>query len=96
MSKVTSKRQVTVPKAIADRFGIEPGDELRWEIAGDAIRVLTASGDARRLGVAERLRMFDETTRRQRERQASCPREPVRNRDRGWRREDLYGRRGAR
>ena len=30
MAKVTSKLQVTVPKAIADRFGIRPGDEIEF------------------------------------------------------------------
>ena len=28
MSKVTSKRQVSIPKEVADRYGIEPGDEI--------------------------------------------------------------------
>jgi bifunctional DNA-binding transcriptional regulator/antitoxin component of YhaV-PrlF toxin-antitoxin module len=28
MAKVTSKRQVTVAKEIADRYGIEPGAEI--------------------------------------------------------------------
>ncbi len=40
MAKVTSKLQVTVPKAIADRYGIRPGDEIEWVAAGDTIRVL--------------------------------------------------------
>jgi AbrB family looped-hinge helix DNA binding protein len=39
MPKVTSKLQLTVPKTIADQFGIRPGDELQWAAAGDAIRV---------------------------------------------------------
>jgi bifunctional DNA-binding transcriptional regulator/antitoxin component of YhaV-PrlF toxin-antitoxin module len=32
---------VTVPKAIADEYGIKPGDEISWTPAGDAIRVET-------------------------------------------------------
>ena len=40
MAKVTSKLQVTVPKAIADRFGIRPGDDIEWRAEGNAIRVL--------------------------------------------------------
>jgi AbrB family looped-hinge helix DNA binding protein len=40
MTKVTSKYQVTVPKAIADRYSIRPGDEIEWIAAGDAIRVV--------------------------------------------------------
>ena len=30
MSRVTSKLQVTVPRAIAQRYGIRPGDEIRF------------------------------------------------------------------
>ena len=30
MAKVTSKFQVTVPKTIADRYSIGPGDEIEW------------------------------------------------------------------
>ena len=39
MPKVTSKLQLTVPKKIADQYGIRPGDELEWIPAGDSIRV---------------------------------------------------------
>ena len=39
MAKVTSKLQVTIPKAIADRHGLRPGDEIEWVSTGDAIRV---------------------------------------------------------
>jgi AbrB family looped-hinge helix DNA binding protein len=35
VGKVTSKLRVTVPKAIADRYDIRPGDELEWVPAGD-------------------------------------------------------------
>ncbi|MFN8149614.1 MAG: AbrB/MazE/SpoVT family DNA-binding domain-containing protein [Solirubrobacterales bacterium] len=34
MAKVTSKRQVTIPKVIADRYGIATGDELEFRRAG--------------------------------------------------------------
>ena len=30
MSRITSKLQVTVPKAIVQRYGIRPGDEIRF------------------------------------------------------------------
>jgi AbrB family looped-hinge helix DNA binding protein len=36
MPKVTSKLQLTVPKAIAEQYGIRPGDELEWIPAGPA------------------------------------------------------------
>lgn len=90
MAKVTSKLQVTLPKAIADRFGIRPGDEIEWEATGGAIRILVPARMAP-LDREGRLRLFDRATERQREREAE--RGPVAPaKDRGWKREDLYDR----
>ncbi len=91
MGKVTSKLQVTVPKAIAQQHGIRPGDEIDWIPAGDSIRVVKKSRRRPANDVRERLRLFDEATERQRRRQAGRPpeKEP---KDRGWKREDLYDR----
>jgi antitoxin component of MazEF toxin-antitoxin module len=86
--KVTSKLQVTVPKALADRYHIEPGDEIGWEAAGDAIRVVPSR--RRRMDPAARLKLFDQATARQREREAAGP--VTRVAERGWTREDLYDR----
>ena len=91
MSRVTGKRQVTIPKTIADRYGIEPGDEIDWLPAGDGIRVVVPGEVRRDLGVEERLDLFDRATERQRARQAGRPMKP-RAAERGWRREDLYER----
>lgn len=91
MAKVTSKLQVTVPKAIADRYGIRPGDEIEWMAAGDGIRVVPARRKPAASDVATRLALFDRETERQRAREAGRP--PARAAaSRGWRREDLYGR----
>jgi AbrB family looped-hinge helix DNA binding protein len=90
MSKVTSKLQVTIPKAIADRHGVRPGDEVRFVSAGDTIR-LEQSHSAKSLSIAERLRLFDAATRRQRKRDAAWGRIPT-PKDRGWTREELYTR----
>jgi AbrB family looped-hinge helix DNA binding protein len=92
MAKVTSKLQVTLPKALAERYGIHPGDDIEWVPAGETIRVVPPRARrARGLDRAARLRLFDAATERQRARQ---PRRPVsrRTRERGWRREDLYER----
>jgi bifunctional DNA-binding transcriptional regulator/antitoxin component of YhaV-PrlF toxin-antitoxin module len=43
MPKVTSKLQLTLPKAIAVRCGIRPGDELGWTPAGNALRALPSA-----------------------------------------------------
>ncbi|HET8540661.1 MAG TPA: AbrB/MazE/SpoVT family DNA-binding domain-containing protein [Anaeromyxobacter sp.] len=93
MAKVTSKLQVTVPKALADRFGIAPGDEIEWEAAGDAMRIVPAR---RKPGasVASRLKLFDQATARQRDRDRA--RRVASGRGRGWSREELYDRGGPR
>lgn len=43
-STVTSKGQTTVPREIRQRFGIKKGDQLEWELAGNAVRVVVAHG----------------------------------------------------
>jgi AbrB family looped-hinge helix DNA binding protein len=94
VSKVTSKLQVTIPKAIADRFGIEPGGKIVWEVAGGRLRV-TVPGRERRLSADERWRLISESWARQRAREAIGPAfAPAK--DRGWTREDLYEDRGGR
>ena len=93
MAKVTSKLQVTVPKAVADRFGIRPGDEIEWIVDGDTIRVIR-SDRRRQLSVTERLALFDEATERQRERNKQWRRShgSKTSTDRGWTRGELYAR----
>jgi len=65
MSKVTSKLQVTIPKAIAERYGIAPGDEIEWVPAGPSVLVVPpGAARAEEIPVEERLAIFDETHRR--------------------------------
>src|SRR5690348_14277889 len=93
MAKVTSKLQVTIPKHIADEYGIKPGDDIEFLPAGDGIRViLPRRRPQSMLSLEERLRLFDEATARQREREKNMvlPKEPPTERD--WKREDLYTR----
>ena len=85
MSKVTSKLQVTIPKAIAERHSVRPGDEIRFVSAGDSIRI-ERSRSSRPLSTAERLRLFDATTRRLRRKKWEG-KPPA---DRGWTRAELY------
>jgi AbrB family looped-hinge helix DNA binding protein len=103
MAKVTSKLQLTVPKVIADEYGIKPGDQLDWVSAGDVIRVIPAKSRRSRVqlrSVEERLDLFDQATARQRRREAGveeveipAERPPKPHEiERGWRREDLYTR----
>ena len=93
MAKVTSKLQVTIPKTIADQYGIVPGDEIEFQAAGDVIRIVPPRARTRpgRLTLEERLRLFDASTERIRRLQSWIPAaEP--GADRGWKREDLYTR----
>ena len=99
MSKVTSKRQLTLPKAIADQYNIRPGDELEWIPAGDAIRVaraLPGPGKQHGLTLEERIALFRQSTARLDKILAARPRKAARSRtrpkDRGWTREELYTR----
>jgi AbrB family looped-hinge helix DNA binding protein len=93
VAKVTSKLQVTIPKALADRYGIEPGDEIEFQPAGPQIRVvLKEQAGRQQLSQAERLRLFDEARSRQRERERLRAAEAEPPSDRGWMREDLYAR----
>ena len=93
MSKITSKLQVTLPKTLADRFHMRPGDEIDWQDAGDGIRVTPRSSRPARFSPEMRLQLFDEATRRQRRRQSRRRPQPVtKARGRGWSREELYRR----
>ena len=69
MSKVTSKLQVTLPKAIADQYGVAPGADLVFEPAGASIRVLVAREpgltQAYGLSLEDKVALFEAATRRQ-------------------------------
>src|ERR1700675_4963756 len=96
MAKVTSKLQLTLPKAIADQYKIRPGDDLEWLPAGESIRVVKRLATERTepSTLKERLQLFDQATARQRKRRAgSATRQPSAARQsRGWTREELYHR----
>lgn len=96
MSKITSKLQVTVPKAVAEQLGIKPGDQIDWEIIGDQLRVSPHTKRSREKVShrEERLRLFDQATRRQRKRESSIDPALIHaaSSGRGWTREELYSR----
>ncbi len=93
MSKVTSKLQVTIPKSVAEQYGIEPGTEVTFEAAGDAIRVRVAGQPAEMDDLEWKLRSFDAASKRQKARDRRWV--TVQATGRGWTREELYGGRGA-
>ena len=90
MARVTGKLQITLPRAVAERFGIHPGDEVEIVPREDVLCIVPSLG-ALSQRVQDRLRLFDQATRRQRDREAhEDKRSPAA--DRGWSREDLYDR----
>lgn len=92
MSKVTSKLQLTLPKALAVQYGIRPGHDVRFEGAGEVIRMVPEGAERAPAGLdtEARLRLFDAATARQEARQAQ--RRARRPSSRGWTREELYER----
>ena len=92
MAKITSKLQVTVPKVIAVKYGIQPGDDVEFQAAGESIRlVLKGYSLSSPLTLQQRLQLFDEATARQQARQNS-PAKVDSAGARGWSREELYDR----
>ena len=90
MAKVTSKLQVTIPKALAQRCGIRSGDEIEWSSAANGIRLVPAGAKADVSSIENRLELFDAATARQKKRQRGTRRAV--SAERGWKREDLYDR----
>lgn len=90
MPKVTEDLQVPLPSAVAEELGVRPGDEVEWVRTESGMWLLPLR--VKTLPEAqERIRLFNEILKRQREREAKDPpmaEEP----DRGWTREDLYRR----
>lgn len=43
--RITSKGQVTIPVEVRERAGFLPGTEVAFELDGDAVRVVKATGD---------------------------------------------------
>ena len=48
---VTSKGQVTIPKELRERFGIEPGTQVDFSATEDGIRVRKVVDRSKRLAV---------------------------------------------
>ncbi|MBI4483521.1 MAG: AbrB/MazE/SpoVT family DNA-binding domain-containing protein [Acidobacteria bacterium] len=89
MAKVTSKLQVTIPKTVAEAYGIKPGTEVRWIPAGEAIRVEPAKSSSQpKLSMERRLVLFDRMTKRIEKLPPVKPAAP--GEGRGWTRDDLY------
>ena len=93
MSRITSKLQVTIPKRLAEEYGIAPGDEVEFIGVGDIIHLVPQGrGQGSQLSLEERTRSFAAATARQRERakHMKLPKDPPESRD--WARAELYDR----
>lgn len=91
MAKVTSKLQITLPKRIAEQHGIQPGDEIQFESTDSAIRIVPAKYASKALlNPEERLRLFDEATKRAQRAAAQRSAEEPGAGKRDWTREALY------
>lgn len=91
MTRVTGKFQITLPKRLVDAYGIRVGDEVQLLAAGESIAIVPARAARPRLSPEERLRHFDQGTKRQQLRNQSG--KPTSNtKDRGWSRDQLYTR----
>lgn len=90
MSKVTGKLQVTLPKRLAETYGIRVGDEVEIVAAGESIAIVPARAARAALSPEKRLRHFDEATQRIDARKRREVRSPAEGR--GWSRDELYTR----
>jgi len=78
-ARVTSKGQVTVPKAVRDALGIEEGDEVVFRVEGNQAVLARTPGfldlaGAIRVPAAKRNVAWDEVLRRTRARRAAVRR----------------------
>jgi AbrB family looped-hinge helix DNA binding protein len=94
MSKVTGKYQLTLPKRLAEQYGIKVGDDVELVAAGASIAIVPANAVSSAMAVEERLQHFDAASARQRARERARRLKPAKKR--GWTRAGLYERGRAR
>jgi len=99
MPKVTSKLQITLPKALATQYGIEPGDEIDFQAVGESIRLTPKKTPRPRLSLEERIRIWTDANKVLRTHWDSAgwvgqsiQSEHSAPTDRGWTRDELYER----
>jgi AbrB family looped-hinge helix DNA binding protein len=63
MAKLTSKYQLTLPKAVAQRAGLKPGDDVDCESSDEMVRIKRkAKSTMRPYSKTDRLVLFDLAT----------------------------------
>jgi bifunctional DNA-binding transcriptional regulator/antitoxin component of YhaV-PrlF toxin-antitoxin module len=92
MARLAADLQVTVPKTLAEKFDLRPGDEVEWIPREDGLQMMPIVRRPLR-NAEERRARFEQILERQRSREAQRAKEPpALDEDRGWTREDLYDR----
>ncbi len=92
MAKVNNNLELPIPRAIAERYGIRPGDELEVLPANDSIRLIPARHGESQESIETRLGRFREMLKQYDE--TADKRPAFAWEERGWHREDLYEERG--
>lgn len=90
MARLSADLRVTLPRALVEELGLQPGDEVEWTSSGESLQMVPMVRRPSR-SLEERLELFDQATARQREREERRRTESPAP-DRGWTREDLYDR----
>ena len=100
MAKVTSKLQLTIPKVVADQYGIRPGDNVELSPSGGFIRMVPPLRRHEEVTTQEKVRLFKQLLERHRsgrKNQSKAHRAKAQaEAGRGWKREDLYTRGSSR
>ena len=91
MAKVTSKLQVTIPKALAETVLVAPVVTCEAAAVGGTLHIVPRIASRPVLDREERLRLFRAATDRQNRRNTEWTGD-IEPQDRGWTREDLYER----
>lgn len=74
MSKVTSKLEVPIPRNLAAKYGIHPGDEVRFVRARGRLKIeIGGRHPTSHLSPRERMRFFEVALERERRRAAARP-----------------------
>jgi AbrB family looped-hinge helix DNA binding protein len=90
VARITSKYQLTLPKAVAECAGLKPGDDIECEAIGDLVRVTLKRRFRAQGSVTDKLVLFDVASERIRHRY-QADRSPAEE-HRGWTRNELHER----
>jgi antitoxin component of MazEF toxin-antitoxin module len=88
MAKLGNNLELEIPREVAEQLRWTPGEEVELNVVGRELRVMPA--EKTELTAEERVALFDESIRRQEQRERERPVPPGTPTDRGWTREQLH------